>query len=476
VSPSLITPIILCGGAGTRLWPLSRATLAKQFAPLVGPVSTFRQVVSRVSNRHVFAEPIIITNSDYRFIVAEELRACGATGQIVLEPMLRDSGPAITAGTELASRRDKAALLLVLASDHVVPNPEDFVATCCEASEAAANGWIVTFGIQPRSPATAYGYIRPGDRLNGSAVLAVSAFAEKPDANMAVQYCADGYLWNTGNFLFRADIMLEEVARLEPEIARAAKLAVDAATKDLDFLRLADQPFKMAPRKSIDYAVMERTTRAAVIPAKYQWSDVGNWDEVWRVGDHDENDNVTDGPVELVDTRGSLVRSEDGILTTVVGCEDIVVVSAADAVLIIPRNQAERVKSLVEGLRNRNRSEAIEHRRVLRPWGYYQQVDAGSRYQVKRIVVEPGSKLSLQKHLHRAEHWVIVKGTAEITVGSQAKVVHENESIYVPIGSMHRLANPGKISLELIEVQVGSYLREDDIIRIEDVYGRQDLI
>ena len=364
MSSSLITPVVMCGGAGSRLWPLSRESLPKQFAPLVGPVSTFRQVVSRVSDRNVFADPIIITNSDFRFIVAEELGACGVHGQIVLEPVRRDSGPAITAAAELVARRDKASLVLVVASDHVVPKPEEFVAACREAYAAAAEGWIVTFGISPRSAATSYGYIRPGKQLKGTAVLAVEAFAEKPDADTAARYLAEGYLWNSGNFLFRADIMLEEVGRFEPEMVNNVSAAIEGATTDLDFLRLAEQPFRNAPKKSIDYAVMERTDRAAVIRTEFQWSDVGNWDEVWRIEDRDGNNNVTDGPVELLDTRGSLVRSDDSVLTTVVGCEDIVVISSADAVLVIPRKRAEHVKSLVEILKNKNRREVIEHRRV----------------------------------------------------------------------------------------------------------------
>jgi mannose-1-phosphate guanylyltransferase / mannose-6-phosphate isomerase len=469
----LITPVILCGGAGTRLWPVSRESLPKQFAPITGSVSTFRQVVSRVSEKRTFADPIVVSHSDFRFIVAEELRACGMNAEILLEPARRDSGPAIAAAAELAARRDPASLLLVLASDHVMPEPEKFVAACREASMAAIEGWIVTFGIRPRFPATSYGYLRPGKKLNGSAVLALDSFSEKPDLDTANRYLTEGYLWNSGNFLFRADVMLEEVARFEPDIAEAAKQAVDGATKDLDFLRLSEVSFKRAPKKSIDYAVMERTKRAAVIPAEFRWSDIGNWDEVWKIETHDENGNVAEGPVELIDTQGSLVRSEDNVLTTVVGCQDIIVISTSDAVLVIPRSQAECVKSAVEVLRSRNRREASEHRRVLKPWGYYQSVDAGARHQVKRIVVSPGGQLSLQKHFHRAEHWVVVRGTAEVTVAGEVSTVHENESIYVPIGAVHRLANPGRIPLELIEVQVGSYLGEDDIVRLEDPYRRQ---
>lgn len=362
-----------------------------------------------------------------------------------------------------------------MAADHVVPDPTQFIECCRQASPVAAEGRIVTFGVPPRSPATGYGYIQPGKRLNGAAIFAVDAFAEKPDQDTAGQYVSAGYLWNSGNFLFRADVMLEEIGRFEPEIAQAAKLAIDGAIRDLDFLRLGEQPFKASPKKSIDFAVMERTSRACVIAAPFLWSDVGNWDEIWKVADRDEHGNARQGPVELLDTSNSLVHSDERVLTAVIGCEDIVVVSTGDAVLVVPRKEAERVKPLVEQLRRRNLREAVEHRKMLRPWGYYQEVDSGARYQVKRIVVEPGRKLSLQKHLHRAEHWTVVRGTAEVTVGPDVLLLHENESVDVPIGSVHRLANPGKIPLELIEVQVGSYLGEDDIIRIEDVYQR-DLV
>jgi mannose-1-phosphate guanylyltransferase/mannose-6-phosphate isomerase len=330
----------------------------------------------------------------------------------------------------------------------------------------------VTFGIEPTHPATHYGYIRPGKKLNGAAAHVVEAFVEKPDAATAAGYVADGYLWNSGNFLFHATTMLGEIERFEPAMAEAAKAAVDGLTRDLDFLRLAAEPFAQAPKKSIDYAVMERTRLAAVVPADLGWSDVGSWSTVWDVLDHDHAGNATDGPVVMLNSHNSLVRSEEPILTTVVGLDDVIVVSTADAVLVCARTKAEQVKTLVEQLKANNHRAAVEHRRIYRPWGYYQDVDVAPRYRVKRIVVKPGSKLSLQKHFHRSEHWVVVTGTAEVTLGNDVCSVHENESIYIPIGSVHRLANPGKIPLELIEVQVGSYLGEDDIVRLDDVYGR----
>jgi mannose-1-phosphate guanylyltransferase / mannose-6-phosphate isomerase len=300
----------------------------------------------------------------------------------------------------------------------------------------------------------------------------VDAFVEKPDAATAATYLADRYLWNSGNFLFHAATMLNEITHFEPDMAEAAKAAVKGLTRDLDFLRLAAEPFARAPKKSIDYAVMERTKLAAVVPADMGWSDIGSWSTVWEVLDRDAAGNATDGPVVTLDTRNSLVRSDESLLTTVVGLDDVIVVSTTDAVLVAARNKAEQVKALVEELKVQNQRAAVEHRRIYRPWGYYQDIDIAGRYRVKRIVVKPGSKLSLQKHFHRSEHWVVVHGTAEVTVNDDVRTVHENESIYIPIGSVHRLANPGKIPLELIEVQVGSYLGEDDIVRLDDVYGR----
>jgi mannose-1-phosphate guanylyltransferase / mannose-6-phosphate isomerase len=470
--PSQIVPVIMCGGAGTRLWPVSRESMPKQFVPLVGSGSTFQQVLARVNDADLFARPIIITNADFRFVVAEQLREAGIDADIVLEPVRRDSGPAVAVSAVLAVERNRDALVLVLAADHVVRKADEFREACRRAAAAAAEGRIVTFGIEPTHPATNYGYIRPGAQLNGAAVHAVDAFVEKPNAATAASYVADRYLWNSGNFLFHAATMLSEIERFEPAMAEAAKAAVHGLTRDLDFLRLAAEPFARAPKKSIDYAVMERTKLAAVVPADLGWSDVGSWSTVWDVLDHDQAGNATEGPVVMLDSRNSLVRSEEPVLTTVVGLDDVIVVSTSDAVLVTARGKAEQVKTLVEQLKAQNHRAAVEHRRIYRPWGYYQDIDLAPRYRVKRIVVKPGSKLSLQKHFHRSEHWVVVQGTAEVTVNSDVRSVHENESIYIPIGSVHRLTNPGKIPLELIEVQVGSYLGEDDIVRLDDVYGR----
>jgi mannose-1-phosphate guanylyltransferase / mannose-6-phosphate isomerase len=467
-----IVPVIMCGGAGTRLWPVSRESLPKQFVQLLGASSTFQQVLERVADRELFGKPIVITHSEFRFVVAEQIRACGVDAEIVLEPVRRDSGPAVAVAAELVRRRDANASALVLAADHIVTNTAEFQRSCREAVAASASH-IVTFGVKPTAAATNYGYIRPGKKLNGAAVAAIEAFVEKPDAATAERYVAAGYLWNSGNFMFRPETMQSEIAQFEPAMARAASASIDGARRDLDFLRLPEIAFAQAPKKSIDYAVMEKTALGAVLPVAFGWSDIGSWDAVWDLHKRDEDGNTTKGPVELVDTQGSLVWSDGKLLTTVIGCEDIVVVSTSDAVLVVPREQAEQVKSLVDLLKTKNHRQAVEHLRSFRPWGYYQTVDLGERYQVKRIVVNPGGKLSLQKHYHRAEHWVVVKGTAEVNIGDEANIVHENESTYIPIGNVHRLANPGKIPLELVEVQVGSYLGEDDIVRLEDVYRRE---
>jgi len=467
-----ITPVILCGGAGTRLWPVSREKMPKHFVPLIGSLTTFQQVLERVTRNPLFAPPIIVTNADFRFVVAEQTRARGVKATIILEPLRRDSAAAIAAACEFAVKNDANAILLVVAADHLIPDADAFATACRTALPAAAAGAIVTFGVEPTYPATSYGYIRAKSPANGSAVRAVAAFVEKPNETTAADYVKQGYLWNSGNFMFRADVMLRELTRFEPEIVTAAKGAVDNKVSDLDFYRLAEGPFAQAPRKSIDYAVMERTEHAAVLPVTFCWSDIGNWKSVWDVQDHDAAGNVIEGPAEVLDTNNSLIRSEETVLTTVVGLDDIIVVATADAVLVVAKREAERVKELVEQLKVRNRNEALEHRRIYRPWGFYQTADTGTRYQVKRICVNPGGRLSLQKHFHRSEHWVVVRGVAEVTVGDEVRLVHENESVYVPIAAVHRLANPGKIPLELIEVQVGSYLGEDDILRFDDVYHR----
>ena len=470
-----IVPVLLAGGAGTRLWPVSRDALPKQFLPLVGPRSTYQESLLRVADAALFAPPIVITGADFRFFARRQAEDVGVDATVVIEPRRRDSGPAVAAAAALAKSRDPDAVVLALAADHVIGEPEKFRATCLTGLKAAEAGCIVTFGITPSAPKTSYGYIRRGKPIGEQGgqggVNAVDAFVEKPDAATAARYVAEGYLWNSGNFLFRADVLLAELARYEPAMAAAAEAAVAGATSDLGFLRLEPKAFAAAPQKSIDYAVMEKTDRAAVVEGNFRWSDIGSWDAIFDIAKPDESGNVVHGAVVTVDARDCVIHSDER-LTAVLGAKGLVVVSTPDAVLVMPRERAQEVRELVAQLKNARRPEATDHRRVHRPWGYYDSIDAGDRFQVKRIVVQPGGTLSLQKHHHRAEHWVVVRGTAEVTIGSEVRPVHENESIYIPIGAVHRLANQGKIPLELIEVQTGSYLGEDDIVRLDDVYKR----
>jgi mannose-1-phosphate guanylyltransferase/mannose-6-phosphate isomerase len=384
MSPQII-PVIMCGGAGTRLWPVSRESMPKQFTHLVGQGSTFQQVIRRVSDPELFARPIVITHSEFRFIVAEQLRDCAVSSDIVLEPMRRDSAPAVAAAAALATERDPQALVLILAADHVVRKEPEFRSACREAAKTAAQGRIVTFGIHPTCSATNYGYIRPGKPLNGASAREIEAFVEKPDAATASKYVANKYLWNSGNFLFHAATMWQEIEQFEPLMAKAVRESVSSSTRDLDFVRLAPEPFARTPKKSIDYAVMERTKRAAVDPVDIGWSDIGSWSAVWDLLDHDATGNAVEGSVCLSDTRNSLVLSDESILTTVIGVDDIIVIATPDAVLVVPRARAEEVKGLVEKLKTQNHRAAVQHRRIYRPWGYYQDVDLAARYRVKRI-------------------------------------------------------------------------------------------
>jgi mannose-1-phosphate guanylyltransferase / mannose-6-phosphate isomerase len=467
---SRIVPLIMCGGAGTRLWPASRENRPKQFLPLFGRTSTFQETVRHVSDAALFGRPIVVTNNQYRFLVAEQLAAIGIEGDILLESLRRDSGPAIAAGAAFARRRDGDVLVAALAADHVIDDAAAFAAACSAAAPAAAADRIVTFGVRPTRAATEYGYIRAGAAL-GADLFAVEQFVEKPDAAMAQRYVTDGYLWNSGNFLFRADLLLAEYRRFEPDSAAAVAQAVEAASSDLGFVRLDPQAFARAVAKSIDYAVMERTNHAAVIPASYGWSDVGSWQAVWELSKRDAADNAGKGPAFFADASGCYAVS-DKQLVALYGVEDMVVVATADAVLVAPRAQADAVRHLVNKLKDVAPAITEDHLQVHRPWGSYESLDDGERFHVKRIVVKPGKRSSLQMHHHRAEHWVIVRGTARITIGDDIKVLHENESIYIPSGARHRLENPGKIDLEVIEVQTGSYLGEDDIVRLEDDYHR----
>jgi mannose-1-phosphate guanylyltransferase/mannose-6-phosphate isomerase len=402
--------------------------------------------------------------------VAEQLAEIGIAADILLEPMRRDSAPAILAATSFALTRGGDPVIVALAADHVVDDAAAFADACRSARDAAVNGRIVTFGIHPDRPATEYGYIRPAAKI-AEGVFAVEKFVEKPDAATAERYIADGYLWNSGNFVFRASVLLAEYRTFDGASADAVTAAVERAGRDLGFVTLDPDSFMKATAKSIDYAVMEKTKRAAVVPVSYGWSDVGSWRAVWEIADKDAAGNAAQGKVVFVDANDSYV-STDKALVALLGVEDLVVVASEDAVLVAHRDEAHELKKLIAELKSVAPKIAEEHLKMHRPWGSYQSLDIGNRYQVKRIVVKAGGRLSLQMHHHRAEHWVVVRGTARVTVGDEIKTLHENESIYIPIGSKHRLENPGKIDLELIEVQTGSYLGEDDIVRIEDDYRR----
>jgi mannose-1-phosphate guanylyltransferase / mannose-6-phosphate isomerase len=465
-----IIPLIMCGGAGTRLWPASRENRPKQFLPLFGSYSTFQETIRRVSDPALFGRPIIVTNGQYRFLVAEQLAAIGAQADILLEPMRRDSGPAIVAGSEFARRRTKDAIVVALAADHVVTDAAAFAKVCAAAAQAAAGNQIVTFGVRPTRAATEYGYIRAGAAI-GTDIFAIERFVEKPDAPTAQQYVGEGYLWNSGNFLFRAELLLEEYRAFEPDSAAAIGSAVEAAGNDLSFVTLDAAAFARATAKSIDYAVMERTKHAAVMPVSYGWSDVGSWQAVWELSSRDAAGNAAHGSALFVDAGGCYVAA-DKQLVALYGLQNVVVVTTADAVLVAKREDGDGLRRVVQKLKDVAPAVTEDHLKVHRPWGSYQSLDQGERFQVKRIVVKQGGRLSLQMHHHRAEHWVVVRGTARVTIGDTVKILHENESIYMPSGARHRLENPGKIDLELIEVQTGSYLGEDDIVRFEDDYHR----
>lgn len=469
-----IYPVILSGGSGTRLWPQSRTSYPKQFLPLVSDSSLLQETAKRVSDPALFAPPLMVCNEEHRFLVAEQLRDIGvAPSHIVLEPVARNTAPAVAAAATILAAQDPGALMLVLPSDHLIEDVVLFRAAIKSAADAATDGALVTFGIKPTRAETGYGYISCGGRLGTrEGCFEVDSFVEKPDRATAEEYVANGsFYWNSGMFLFAAKTFLDECDALEPEIRKGAADAVAAAETDLDFLRLAEAPFAATPSKSIDYAVMEHTSRAAIVPADIGWNDVGSWASLWEIGDKDSAGNVIRGDALAIETRNSFVAS-DGPLVTVLGVEDLTVVATMDAVLVLPLDRTQDVKTIIDRLKAEKRDESSLHPRVYRPWGFYQTVHDGDRFQVKRITVNAGASLSLQRHHHRAEHWVVVNGVAEVTKDDETFVLHENENVYLPPLSVHRLANPGKVPLNLIEVQSGSYLGEDDIERYEDIYGR----
>lgn len=466
-----IRPLIMCGGSGARLWPLSRESFPKQFAPLIGKNSTFQETVLRMADAALFGKPLVVTNKRHRFMVERQLAEIGCEADLLLEPMARDSGPAIAAGTAWIARQNPDELVMVLAADHLVRDVPKFRQTVAAGASAAEAGFIVTFGIEPAMPATGYGYLEKGEAIEGSAASRLKRFVEKPDAATAQRYLLEGYLWNSGNFLFKASALLAEYARFSPESMAAVEAALAHSVTDLGVPVLDGPSFEQAQKKSIDYQVMEKTDKAAVIPGSFGWSDIGTWDALWDISDKDADGNVAVGEVEMISTRNSYA-STDGPLVGVVGMDNAVVVATRDAVLVCDKSRAGDVKHLVDKLRKQGAKQANDHARMYRPWGWYQTLELEGRFQVKRIVVYPGGRLSLQKHFHRAEHWVVVRGAAQVTVGDKVELLNENRSIYIPLGEVHRLENPGKIDTEIIEVQTGSYLGEDDIIRLEDVYNR----
>ncbi|GGJ36366.1 mannose-1-phosphate guanylyltransferase/mannose-6-phosphate isomerase [Neoroseomonas lacus] len=465
-----ILPVILSGGTGTRLWPLSREGYPKQFWPLASAQPMLEETAARAEGPG-FLPAMVVCNEAHRFLVAEQLRGRGA--RIVLEPVGRNSAPAIAAAALLAEEAGPDTVMWIMAADSAVGDLPALHAALQQAAAAARAGRIVTFGMKPTAPETGYGYIEAGDALPGlPGVQAIARFVEKPDSARAADFVAGGkHLWNSGMFVATASTLLAELERLEPAMLAQVRAAVEGAKRDLDFVRLAPEAFAATPSISIDYAVMERTEHAAVVPAAIGWSDIGSWAALWEISEKDAAGNATQGPVELVDAKNCLVRSE-GILAGVVGLEDAIVVVTDDAVLAMHRDRAQDVKKLVEQLRAKGRKEATEHRRAYRPWGHYEGLILGERFQVKKIQVRPGAKLSLQKHFHRAEHWVVVSGTAIVRRDAEEIMLRENESVYLPLGCVHRMENPGIIPLVLIEVQSGSYLGEDDIVRYEDTYGR----
>ena len=470
-----IHPVILSGGAGTRLWPLSRAAYPKQLLPLVSERTLLQETASRTLSDVGFAAPLLICNEDHRFLVDEQLRQAGIEPQaILLEPLARNTGPAIGAAALWLLARDPDALMLVQPSDHVVADTEAFHRAVMQGLAAAQAGRLVTFGIKPTRPDTGYGYIQAGAPLGGAdGVLAVDRFVEKPDRVTAERFLADGnFLWNSGIFLLSARAFLDELSRINPAMRSACERAMQAGEEDLAFFRLDRASFAEAPSLSIDHAVMEHTNRAAVVPVDMTWSDVGSWHALREIGQADAAGNVLHGDVLAEQVSNSYIRSSEGRLVAAVGLDNVVIVATDDAVLVANADNAAQVSGLVQTLKKRNRSEPDQHTTGYRPWGNYRTVDSGDRFQVKRITVKPGGKLSLQKHYHRAEHWVVVHGTAIVQRGEERMIVRENESVYIPIGTEHRLENPGKLPLQLIEVQSGPYLGEDDIVRVADSYGR----
>ncbi len=477
----LLQPVVLSGGSGTRLWPLSREKYPKQLLPLIGQDSLLQATVRRIEGLQGVeqAPPMVVCNEEYRFVIAEQLRLMGKPGQVVLEPAGRNTAPALTLAALAATQKGADPVLLVMPADHVIVDVKAFQAAVIQAARLAQDGAVVTFGITPDAPETGYGYIQTG-AAQGAGALQIARFVEKPDLATARQYLADGnYLWNSGLFVLRASVWLQAMAQCRPDILQACRAAWEGVSTDGDFVRVQREAFLQCPSDSIDYAVMERLAQGAstalppglVVPLSAGWSDVGAWEALWKVLPKDAQGNVAQGDVLLQDSRNTLALSE-GRLIACVGVDGLIVVETADAILVAHQDRTQDVKKIVDRLKASGRSEGQTHRKVFRPWGWYDSVDHGERFQVKRIVVKPGASLSLQMHHHRAEHWIVVSGTARVSKGDETFLLSENESTYIPLGTVHRLEHPGKVELDMIGVQSGSYLGEDDIVRIEDVYGR----
>ena len=477
-----IKSVILSGGSGTRLWPASRESYPKQLLPLTGEYSLLQETAARLKGFaavDVDPRPLVVTNEEYRFIIAEQLRQIGVRSpQIVLEPVGRNTAPALTLAA-LAAAEEGDPILLVMPADHVITDLAAFQRAIAVGAKAAAEGALVTFGIVPDHPETGYGYIRAGVALDeGEGARTLQEFVEKPDRATAERYVASGeYYWNSGIFMMKASVWMRAIGRFNPDMASACSAAIAARSHDADFIRLDAAAFERSPSDSIDYAVMEKLAaapelgRGVVVPLSAGWSDVGAWDALWAVSAKDADGNAARGEVMFESSRNTLVHAGSRLVAAV-GCEDMIVVETPDAVMVAHKDHTQDVKKIVARLKAEGRSLTQTHRKAYRPWGWYDSIDAGERFQVKRIVVNPGAKLSLQMHHHRAEHWIVVRGTAEVTSGDRTFLLAENESTYIPLGHTHRLANPGKVPLEIIEVQSGSYLGEDDIVRFEDTYGR----
>jgi mannose-1-phosphate guanylyltransferase/mannose-6-phosphate isomerase len=468
-----LIPVILSGGSGSRLWPLSREHYPKPLLPLTSDHSLLQDTASRLDGLPELGDAVYVCNEEHRFLVAEQVAAMGRTpATIILEPEGRNTAPALTLAALYLSRSDPDSLMVVMPADHVITQREAFLEAVRTGCGPAWAGSLVTFGVVPDTPETGYGYIKRDAELEGARAFSVARFVEKPDLEAATRYMNDGnYYWNSGIFLMRTRRWLEEIGHFRPDILEACRAAMERGIEDSDFYRVHRPAFLVCPSDSIDYAVMEKTANAAVVPFSAGWSDVGAWSALWNVCPRNTDGNVIQGDVIAEDTHNALLFAQSRCLATV-GIHDVIVVETADAVLVASKERAQDVKNIVNVLKSRKREECKVHRRVYRPWGSYEGIDAGPRFQVKRLTVKPGASLSLQMHHHRAEHWVVVKGTARVTCGENVFNLHENESTYIPVGEKHRLENPGNIPLEIIEIQSGSYLGEDDIVRFEDVYDR----